>query len=190
LSKYLGHKTVITILRGINLPIPSEYFIPLVFLGIVIILKVLLDLFLHTEIGLTIRATGDNEQMIRAEGVNADTTKLVGLSLSNALVALSGGLFAQYQGFADVGMGIGMIIAGLASVIIGEALIRGRTVGLMTLGAIVGAIIYRLAIAGALKWGYDFGFRPTDLRLLTALLVIVILAFPYLRAKVKRIEED
>jgi len=189
LSEYLGYKTAITILRGVNLPIKSEYFIPLVFFAIAMGLKLLLDLFLHTEVGLAIRATGDNEQMIRAEGVNTDTTKLIGLSLSNALVALSGGLFAQYQGFADVGMGIGMIIAGLASVIIGEAIIRGRTVGLMTLGAIVGAIIYRLAVAGALKWGYNFGFRPTDLKLLTALLVIAILAFPFLRAKIKRIEE-
>jgi len=189
LSEYLGYKTAITILRGVNLPIKSEYFIPLVFFAIAMGLKLLLDLFLHTEVGLAIRATGDNEQMIRAEGVNTDTTKLIGLSLSNALVALSGGLFAQYQGFADVGMGIGMIIAGLASVIIGEAIIRGRTVGLMTLGAIVGAIIYRLAVAGALKWGYNFGFRPTDLKLLTALLVIAILAFPFLRAKIRRIEE-
>ena len=190
LSEYLGHKTVVTILKGINLPIPTEYFIPLVFFAIVMILKLLLDLFLHTEIGLAIRATGDNEQMIRAEGVNTDTTKLIGLSLSNALVALSGGLFAQYQGFADVGMGIGMIIAGLASVIIGEALIRGRTVGLMTLGALVGAVAYRLTIAGALKWGYNFGFRPTDLKLLTALLVIVILSFPFLRVKMKKLEES
>jgi len=190
LSEYLGHKTVITILSGLNLPIKIEYFLPLFFFAIVMALKLLIDLFLHTEIGLSLRATGDNERMIRAEGVNTDTTKLIGLSLSNALVAVSGGLFAQYQGFADVGMGIGMIIAGLASVIIGEALIRGRTVGLMTLGAIVGAIIYRLAIAMSLKWGYNFGFRPTDLKLLTALLVIVILSFPYLRAKVKKVKES
>lgn len=190
LSEYLGHRTVITILREVNLPIRSEYFIPLIFFVIVMVLKELVDLFLHTEIGLAIRATGDNEQMIRAEGVNTDTAKLIGLSLSNALVALSGGLFAQYQGFADVGMGIGMIIAGLASVIVGQSLVRGRTVELMTLGTIVGAIVYRLAIAMALKWGYNFGFRPTDLKLLTALLVITILSFPYLRAKVKRLEES
>ena len=165
--------------------IASKYLIPLIFLGIVIALKFLLDIFLHTEIGLAIRATGDNEEMIRAEGVNTDTTKLIGLALSNSLVALSGALFAQYQGFSDIGMGIGMIIAGLASVITGEALFRGRTISIITLEVIIGAIVYRLAIAVALKWGYNFGFKPTDLKLLTGLLVIIILAFPVIRKRMK-----
>jgi len=185
LSPYLGHKTVISILKGLNLPLKSVYLIPIVFFLIVLVLKLLLDLFLHTELGLAIRATGNNEEMARAEGINTDTSKLIGLSLSNGLVALAGALFAQYQGFSDIGMGIGMIIAGLASVIIGGALIKGRTIGLITLGVIVGAIVYRLAIAAALKWGYNLGFKPTDLKLLTGLLVIVILAFPILRAKMK-----
>jgi len=186
LSPYLGHKTVISVLKGFNLPLKSIYLIPLVFFLVVLALKLLLDLFLHTELGLGIRATGNNEEMARAEGINTDTTKIVGLSLSNGLVALAGALFAQYQGFADVGMGIGMIIAGLASVITGEALIRGRTINLITLEVIVGAIVYRLAIAAALKWGYNLGFKPTDLKLLTGLLVIIILAFPVLRTKIKK----
>lgn len=186
LSPYLGHKTVLSILKGLNLPLKNIYLIPLVFFLVVLVLKLLLDLFLHTELGLAIRATGDNEEMARAEGINTDITKLIGLSLSNGLVALAGALFAQYQGFADIGMGIGMIIAGLASVITGEALIRGRTISLITVQVVVGAIAYRLAIAAALKWGYNFGFKPTDLKLLTGLLVITILAFPVLRAKIKK----
>jgi len=185
LSPYLGHRTFMTIVKETSLPLISEYLIPLIFLGIVFILKFVLDIFLHTEIGLAIRATGDNEEMIRSEGVNTDTTKLVGLSLSNGLVALSGALFAQYQGFADIGMGIGMIIAGLASVITGEALIRGRTISIITLEVIIGAIVYRLAIAMALRWGYNFGFKPTDLKLLTGLLVIIILAFPVIKKKMQ-----
>jgi len=185
LSPYLGHKTVISILKGVNLPLKNIYFIPLIFLLVVIALKLLLDLFLHTELGLAIRTTGDNEQMGRANGINTDTTKIIGLSLSNGMVALSGALFAQYQGFADVGMGIGMIIAGLASVIIGEALIRGKTLGIITFEVVIGAIAYRLAIAAALKWGYNLGFKPTDLKLLTGLLVILILSFPILKTKIK-----
>jgi len=167
LSPYLGHKTIISILKGLNLPLKNIYLIPLVFFLVVLVLKLLLDLFLHTQLGLAIRATGDNEEMARAEGINTDTTKLVGLSLSNGLVALAGALFAQYQGFADIGMGIGMIIAGLASVITGEALIRGRTISLITMEVVMGAIAYRLAIAAALRWGYNFGFKPTDLKLHT-----------------------
>lgn len=186
LSPYLGHKTIVSILKGLNLPLKSIYLIPLVFFLVVLVLKLLLDLFLHTELGLAIRATGNNEEMARAEGINTDIAKLVGLSLSNGMVALAGALFAQYQGFADIGMGIGMIIAGLASVITGEALIRGRTINLITVQVVVGAIAYRLAIAAALKWGYNFGFKPTDLKLLTGLLVITILAFPVLRAKIKK----
>ena len=186
LSPYLGHKTIVSILKGLNLPLKSIYLIPLVFFLVVLVLKLLLDLFLHTELGLAIRATGNNEEMARAEGINTDITKLVGLSLSNGMVALAGALFAQYQGFADIGMGIGMIIAGLASVITGEALIRGRTISLITVQVVVGAIAYRLAIAAALKWGYNFGFKPTDLKLLTGLLVIIILAFPVVRAKIKK----
>ncbi len=185
LSRYLGHETIITILNRVNFPLNKVYFILLVFFVILISLKFLLDIFLHTEIGLSLRATGDNERMIRSQGVNTDTTKLIGLSLSNGLVALSGALYAQYQGFADVGMGIGMIVAGLASIITGGALVRGRTIGIMTFSAIIGAMVYRAALAAALKWGYNFGFKPTDLKLLTGLLVIIILSLPVIRSKLK-----
>ncbi len=185
LSPYLGHKTLITYLKKISLPLPTYCIILLFFVAVVIISKVLIDLFFHTEIGLAIRATGDNELMIRSQGVNTDITKLIGLSLSNALVALSGALYAQYQGFSDIGMGIGMIVAGLASVITGQALIPAKKLGMMSFAVITGAIVYRAVLAAALKWGYNFGFKPTDLKLITGLLVIIILSFPVLRSKFK-----
>ena len=103
----------------------------------------LLDVFLRTEIGFAIRATGDNEQMIRSCGVSTDSMKLIGLSLANCLVALSGALVAQYQGFADVGMGVGTVVAGLASVIAGQALVRVPVWAGQLQGVIIGSLIYR-----------------------------------------------
>ncbi|TEB16029.1 Branched-chain amino acid transport system / permease component [Pelotomaculum sp. FP] len=139
--------------------------------------------FLQTEVGLGVRATGDNPQMIRSLGVNTNTTKLIGLSLSNALVAVSGSLVGQYQSFADVGMGIGMIVVGLASVIIGEVLVRTPTIFRALVAALVGSIIYRAVIAGVLQ----LGMPATDLKLLTAAIVTVALAFPVFRARFRKI---
>lgn len=136
--------------------------------------KLLLDWFLQTEYGLAIQATGDNPAMIRSLGVDTDQAVLVGLALSNGLVALSGALVAQYQGFADVGMGIGMIVAGLASVILGQALVRVRGVFFGTLAALVGSILYRAAAGLALR----MGLAPGDLKLITALVVVAALAVP------------
>ncbi|MFP3953757.1 MAG: ABC transporter permease [Candidatus Acetothermia bacterium] len=156
----------------------------LIFFGLVLlILKGLIDLFFNTELGLALRATGDNEQMILAQGVNTDTMKVLGLAISNGLVAFSGGLVAQYSGFADVGMGIGMIIAGLASVIVGETLLPTKSFIWVTTGVITGSIIYRAAIMLALRYGYNLGFQASDLKLITALIVIVALATPRVREK-------
>ncbi len=107
---------------------PGNRYLPIVlfFMVVVFLCKGLTDVFLHTEYGLALRATGDNEDMIRSLGVNTDTATVFGLGLSNAMVALSGALISQDQGFADVGMGIGMIVAGLASIIIGEAMVKQR----------------------------------------------------------------
>ena len=138
--------------------------------------KYLLDMFLHTQVGFAMRATGDNEQMIRTLGVNTDNMTVMGLGLSNGLVALSGALVAQDQGFADVGMGIGMIVSGLAAIIIGETLIGTRSVGRMTLAAVVGSIIYKLIIAVGLR----LGLAPTDLKIATAVLIILALGIPAL----------
>lgn len=142
-----------------------------------ILLKVLLDLFLSTEIGLALRATGDNPSMIRSMGVSTDAMTIMGLAFSNGLVSLSGALVAQYQGYADASMGLGMIVIGLASVILGNALIRPTTVMLGTLGVLVGSILYRLAIFFALR----AGFAPTDLRIVTAVIVILALSAPALQ---------
>ena len=173
----LRRDTLITMLEHAGLP---RAFVALIaFLALTIILKLLLDWFLSTEIGLALRATGDNEAMIRSLGVDTDAMKLLGLCLSNGLVALSGALIAQYQGFADVGMGVGMIVTGLASVIIGTVLLAPRSIGAATLGAILGSVVYRFAVFFALR----AGFAPTDLKIVTAGLVVVALAAPTLRSR-------
>jgi len=154
-------------------------FIGLLTLGI----KFLLDGFLRTEIGFALRATGDSESMITAQGVNTKTMKMLGLALSNGLVALSGALIAQYSGFADVGMGLGMIVTGLAAVIIGGTLIRSNRVGWMTASVLLGSLIYRIAVVLALRYGYVIGFQASDLKLITSLLVILALVVPYLRER-------
>jgi len=138
--------------------------------------------FFRTQIGTAMRATGDNPQMIRALGGNVEGYVIMGLALSNGLVALSGALLAQYQGFADAQMGIGMIVWGLASVIIGEALTGGRSLGLTIVGAILGSILFRLLVAIALRWGLN----PNDLKLITALFVFAALVLPGLIGKLKR----
>lgn len=143
----------------------------------VLVVIVLVYLFLETETGLALRATGDNEQMIRSQGVNTNIMKIIGLSLSNALIAFSGAMVAQKQGFADVGMGIGMIIVGLASVIIGEVLLGHHTLVRCLMAVVIGSILYRLVIAMVLQ----LGLAPTDLKLFTAILVALALSSPVIK---------
>ncbi|TET66390.1 MAG: ABC transporter permease [Dehalococcoidia bacterium] len=150
--------------------------------ALAVIVFFILNWFLRTEIGLALRATGDNEQMVRGAGADTDKTTILGVSVSNGLVAFSGAIVAQGQGFADVGMGIGMIVMGLASVIIGEALFRPKGVARLLLAALGGAFVYRLVISVALR----MGMRPGDLKLITAVLVIIALAVPYLQKKIRR----
>ena len=154
-------------------------FIPIIafFFVVTLCIKFLTDMFLHTQLGFAMRATGDNEQMIRTLGVNTDNMTVLGLGISNAFVALSGALVSQDQGFSDVGMGIGMIVAGLASIIIGEALCGRRTVQRMTLAAIVGSIIYKFIISAGLR----MGLAPTDLKMATGVMVILALGIPALK---------
>ncbi len=142
----------------------------------------LLYVFFRTNLGTAMRATGDNQQMMRAMGVNVDNMIVLGLGLSNGLVGLSGALLAQYQGFADVQMGIGMVVLGLASVIIGEALVGSRRLGLTITGAVMGSVLFRLLVAIALRWGLN----PNDLKLITALFVFVALIVPQLPARMPR----
>jgi putative ABC transport system permease protein len=147
---------------------------------VVALTGVLLYLFLRTNLGMAMRATGDNVQMIRALGVNDANMVVFGVAISNGFVALSGALLAQYQGFADVGMGIGMVVWGLASVIIGEALVGTNQVGLTIVGAVMGSVLFRLLVAVALRWGLS----PNDLKLITAVFVFFALVTPqFLRKK-------
>ena len=146
-----------------------------------IIILAILNWFLHTEIGLALRATGENQQMVRGLGADTDMTTILGVSISNGLVALSGAVIAQNQGFSDVGMGIGMIILGLASVIIGEGIFRPKNVTAILLAVVGGAFTYRLFIGVALR----LGLPPTNLKLITAVLVIIALAVPYVQKKIR-----
>ncbi len=143
-------------------------------LGVVVLLGCGLYVFFRTQVGAAMRATGDNPQMIRALGVDVGRMMILGLALSNSLIALAGALLAQYQGFADVQMGIGMVVLGLASVIIGESLVGGRGFGLLIAGAAIGSVLFRLLVAIALRAGLD----PNDLKLVTALFVFAALVLP------------
>ena len=133
-----------------------------------------LYVFLRTRLGTAMRATGDNPRMIRSLGVDVGRMITLGLMMSNALVALSGAILAQYQGFADVQMGIGMIVWGLASVILGQALVGTGGLGLSITGAVLGSLLFRLMVALALRWGLD----PNDLKLITAAFVFAALVLP------------
>jgi len=153
--------------------------VALVIIGIVFFI---LNWFLHTEIGLALRATGDNELMVRGLGSDTNKNILMGCAISNGLVALAGAIVVQAQGFSDVGMGIGMVVMGLASVIIGETLFRPRGVAGLLIASIVGAFFYRLIITIALR----LGMAPGDLKLITALIVILAMAIPYVQKKIRR----
>lgn len=134
--------------------------------------KIILDLFLKTKLGFILKATGDNEQLVTSLGVNKDMIKIVGLLISNGLVALSGAIMAQYQGFADVGMGTGIVVMGLAAVIIGESILKKVNIVKGTTMAILGSVIYKAIIAIAL----ELGFQPTDLKLVTVIIVVIALS--------------
>jgi len=142
----------------------------------------LLYVFLRTELGTAMRATGNNERMIRALGVDVGWMTVLGLAIANGLIGLAGALLAQYQGFADVQMGIGMVVWGLASVIIGEALVASRRLGLLLAGAVMGSVLFRLLIAIALR----AGLNPNDLKLITAAFVFSALVLPSLPAALRK----
>lgn len=178
----LGQETVFDAV--INYGVPGQYAGILVFGAFAVICAGLMVWFLGTEFGQAVLATGDNPQMITSLGVNTHTVIIVSVGISNALVALSGALVAQNQGAADVGMGIGTIIAGLASVIIGETVFGCNTIKRAFVAVVLGSVLYRLAIAIAL--GAEFGnfkFNPSDLNLITAFLVIVALITPNLKRR-------
>ncbi|MBT2691577.1 ABC transporter permease [Bacillus sp. ISL-55] len=160
---------------GLGDSLPRTWGILLFMIVVTMAIKFLTDAFLKTELGLAIRATGDNKRMIRSFSANTNLMIILGLGLSNAMVAFSGALIAQQGGFADVGMGIGMIIIGLASVIIGEALFGTKSIARTTLAVIGGAIIYRIVVTLALRVEF---LEPGDMKLITAIIVILALTAP------------
>ena len=152
-------------------------------LVIVLVIKVLFDLFFRTDLGVSIGALGGNEQVVISLGMNPSVLKYIGLGLSNGLIALSGGMLAQYQGFADVNLGQGMVVQGLAAIMLGEFLFRTNRISLITLRVILGSIIYKGLMFLGRRYGYLVGITPNDFKLLTGLLVIISLIVASTRTK-------
>lgn len=163
--------------------IPRDYAILIFFFLVVMIIKILLDLFFRTDMGLTLGALGNNEQMVISQGININIMKAIGVGLSNGLVAVAGAFAAQYQGFADVGLGTGIVIIGLASVMIGEFIYTSNKIWVLTLRVLAGSIIYKAIMFMGRYYGYHIGLTPNDLKLIAGLLIIACLIFARMRDK-------
>ncbi len=180
----LGEDTVFTPFEKM-IDLPYYWVTPIVLLGMILIILVLLNLFLSSEIGLGMRATGVNARMAAAQGIKVGKMKLMGIAISNAMVALAGALFAQIQGGADISMGVGVIVVGLAAVILGEATVSTRTIILATIGCVFGSILYRVVVAIALNADF-IGLQAQDLKLVTAVLVVLAMTLPGARQKLAK----
>ncbi len=175
----LGEATVFSPFLGDN---DSYWMQPLVLLVIILLVKLVLDWFFASQMGLALRATGANPRMARSQGIPTGRVVMGGMALSNALIALGGALYVQTQGGADVSMGLGTIVIGLAAVIIGETLMPSRSLFIITLATVVGAVLYRLFIALALEADF-IGLKAQDLNLITAVLVAIALVLPRFKAR-------
>ena len=164
---------------GLNLP-DNKFTTIAITLALLVVAALAVVWFFRTHLGLAVRATGQNETMTLSLGVDVDKTKMVGLALSNGFVALSGALVAQNHGFADIGMGIGILVAGAAAVLIGEAIFGDRTVGWWVFAAIIGSLVYQFLASAALR----LGLNANDLKLVTAVLLLGALAIPQLRTRI------
>jgi putative ABC transport system permease protein len=163
--------------------VPGSSLAALLFIAlVVVVLALTLTAFLGTDLGTAMRAAGASPQMARAMAIDVDAKIVIGLALSNGLIALSGALMAQLQGFANIQMGIGAIVAGLANLMVGETLLGTRTIGRWVAGAVVGSVVFRLLVAGAIR----AGLSPNALKLVTALFVLGVLILPQLVARVRR----
>lgn len=192
----LGQGTIISEIKALlpaakELGIKDSMLQTLVSIGVGILFSLMVIAFLYwffgTEVGCAIRATGNNEAMVRAQGANTDLMKIIGLALGNGLIALSGGLVAQSQGYADVSMGVGAIVTGLASIVIGEVVFhRRRSFAHKLLAIVIGSVIYRIIIAIVLQ----FGLNTNDLKLLTAVLVAVALSVPVLKKQKVKVRRE
>lgn len=163
---------------GITTRHHQSIIVGLIFVAIVILL---LTLFFNTELGYVLRATGDNEAMVKAQGVSTKKMKILGLMIGNACVALSGALVFQWQGFADINMGIGTIVVGIASVIIGEVIFNDKNSRFSLVAVVMGSIFYRIIIAFVL----GRGINPNDFRLISALMLVLALSLPLIKGKVR-----
>ena len=180
--RILGNRANLSLLRNetilsavterLEMVMPRQWAVFLFFVAVGLGVKFLLDLFFHTDMGLTLGAMGDNQQMVVSQGVNPEWMKVIGVGLSNGLVAVSGAFAAQFQGFADVNMGQGIVVSGLASVMIGEFLLRSNKIGVLTFRVLLGSIVYRGIMYLGRYYGYHINFTPNDLRLLTGLLIV------------------
>ena len=179
----LGEDTVFSAFEWIGLP--YQYLTPLIFMAVALVVLFLLNFFLTSETGLAMRATGANRRMARAQGIHTSVSVCLGMAISNALVSLAGALFAQSQGGADVSMGVGVIVTGLAAVVIGEALMPSRRILFAAFACIVGSILYQLAVALAMNASF-IGLQAQDLKLITAILVVVAMTLPTLRGQIAK----
>ena len=175
----LGGKTIFTMLRETG--IGGEWYELLLAAFVTLLAGLLLVLFLGTRMGLSIRATGDNPDMVRASSINTRVTVTIGLCAANAVTALSGAILAQYQKTADINLGTGMVIIGLASLIIGETIFGRGGIPLKVVGAVAGSVIYRFIIAVALR----LNLPAECLKLISAVIVALAIALPYLRQQHK-----
>jgi putative ABC transport system permease protein len=161
--------------------VPDEIAVLLFFLIVVGVILGLFILFFHTDLGLTLGALGNNEQMVVTQGVNPEILKIIGVGIANGLVAISGAFTAQYQGFADVSLGQGIIISGLASVMIGEFLLRSNLIEILAIRAILGSILFKGIMYAGRYYGYYINMTPNDLKLITGILIILSLVMTKFR---------
>ncbi|MFD2208014.1 ABC transporter permease [Kiloniella antarctica] len=180
----ISEQTILTPFEGYG--IPGYYLKPIIAAIIVFIVALIVARFLNSDYGLAMRSTGANQKMARAQGIDTNKTTYVGMSLSNALVGLAGALFAQMNGFADITIGTGTIVIGLAALIAGEAIFSTRGMLMAVLACIFGSIVYRIAIGLALN-ADSIGLEPSDLNLVTALLVTIALVLPSAKNPLKKL---
>ncbi len=171
----IGNRPLITFSTTWLPSFPPELSSALFFLLMAVLIMVFLDLFFHTEFGLTLGALGDNVKVVVSSGSNPAVFKVAGVALANGLVALAGALASQHHGFADVNLGAGVVALGLASVMIGELMLRSNRIGFQLFRVVLGAVVFKAILFGARFYGYIAGITPNDLRLLTAIMIVVSL---------------
>lgn len=171
-----------SIFSGLTRLIGEEY-ANLVMIALILVVSiVVIFFFLKTQLGMSLRATGDNEDMVRASSINSDAMKIMGLAIANAFVALAGAILAQYQSFSDVSGGIGMMVVGLASIIVGEAIFGRKSIIRSLLAVVIGAVVYRFVLTIALRIGLEAG----DLKLFSAVLVTIAICIPTLKSYIMK----